>query len=94
VKYDDFGLSEGEWLAAATLIPLIWQTPLSPYEIDVEDGNKIQKFFDLPIQSMGNRTCNEVAQLAGMQLVDGEKAYRANRLQLANAYLDRRRIII
>jgi len=100
-KYDSFKLSEAEWLLTAVLacrqmslqtnVPGIFEIV---YEVDVEDEDKIRKFFDLPVESMGNKTCEAVARLLGMFLIDGEKAFRENRLELANAYLDPRKIVI
>jgi len=100
-KYGSFKLAEAEWLVTAVLackqmslrtnMPGIFEFV---YEINVEDEGKIRKFFDLPIESMGNKTSEVVGRLLGMFLIDGEEAFRKNRLELANAYLDPRKIVI
>jgi len=99
-KYDDLGLSEADRLLTATAACIFWHLTmgdkfLSPnFEIDIEDESKVREFFDFPIQSAGNATCQQLASLFGLKLVDGEENYRSGRLQLANAYLDKKNVII
>ena len=99
-KYDDLGLSEADRLLTATASCIFWHLTMghrlqSPsFEIDIEDESKVRDFFNLPIQSAGNTTCQQLADLFGMKLVDGEENYRLGRLQLANAYLNPKNVVI